>query len=61
MSYVIKRTPDGAYVARRGSASSYTRVLQHARAFSTREAAEADRCPDNEVIVPLSNELPKPE
>lgn len=47
--YVLQRT-DGAYVARSGSASSYTRVLQNARVYTTREAAEGDRCVDNESV-----------
>ena len=51
--YVLVRD-DGAYVARPGSRSSYTLSLQAARVFATREAAEADRCPENELIVAVS-------
>jgi hypothetical protein len=55
--YVIKRSPDGAYVAPAGLKSSYTRVLQNARIFHTRESAERDRCPENEYVVPVEEEL----
>ena len=48
--WIIVRIPDGAFVARAGSPSSYTRRLQHARTFATREQAEADRCPENERV-----------
>lgn len=47
--YVIQRT-DGAFVARQGSRSSYTRNLQHARPFATREGAERECCPGNERV-----------
>jgi len=50
-TYVIKRIPDGAYVARPGRASSYTKSLQHARPFNSREAADRERCPENEIVV----------
>jgi hypothetical protein len=48
--YVIQRN-DGAYIAPLGSKSSYTRTLGNARKFSTKEAAEAERCPGNEHVV----------
>lgn len=48
MIYVIQRT-DGAYVARSGSKSSYTRNLQHARPFNSRESAQRECC-DNERV-----------
>lgn len=51
--YVLVRS-DGAYVARPGSASSYTRSLQNARTYPTKEAAERDRCPGNETVVAVS-------
>ena len=50
--YVIRRD-DGAYVAPAGSRSSYTRALQDARTFPTREAAERDRCPGNERVLSI--------
>lgn len=51
MAYLIKRTDQGGgYVAPQGSAKSYTRSRQAARQYTTREAAEADRC-GNEIIV----------
>lgn len=56
MNYVIRRIPDGAYVAREFLPGSYTRKLERARLFPTRAAAEHDRCPDNEEIVHI-NEL----
>lgn len=52
MAFLLKRTDQGGgYVAPPGSAKSYTRSRAAARQFPTREAAEADRCPGNEVIV----------
>lgn len=50
--YVIKRGAE--YVARPGSARSYTRRLEHARIYPTREAANTDRCPENETVLPLA-------
>ena len=49
MSWVLQRTDQGGgYVASRGG---YTHRLQHARAYPTEAAADADRCPGNEVAV----------
>lgn len=54
MSYVLKRTDQGGgYVAPAGSEKSYTKLLSKARRFVTRQEAEAERCPDNEVIVQI--------
>lgn len=49
MRYVIQRN-DGAFVAPPGQKRSYTDKLQHARTFTTRESAEAERCPENEQV-----------
>ena len=49
--FALKRTTDGKYVAKPGSKDSYTKYLQHARIFRTKEEAERDRCPGNERIV----------
>lgn len=58
MSYVLKRTDQGGgYVAREGHPSSYVRNIANARKFPTREAAERDRCVENEVIVDLETIL----
>jgi hypothetical protein len=54
---VLKRTSDGKYVAKPGSKNSYTKYLQHARVFRTREEAERDRCPENERIVEVQDEF----
>lgn len=51
MQYVIIRVSDGAYVAPHGSGHSYCRGLQDAAVFSSREAAERERCPENEIII----------
>mgnify|MGYP001576708874 CR=1 FL=1 len=54
MPYIILRTDrGGAYVSRQGSTHSYTTRLQYARTFATREEAEANRCPDNEMVLRL--------
>jgi len=51
--YVIVRTDQGGgYVAMPGLHNSYTRFLQKARVFPTREAAERERCPENEKVIP---------
>lgn len=56
--YVIKRTDQGGgYVAQSGSKSSYTTSLELARKFPTREAAEAERCPGNEVVLDVNDIL----
>lgn len=53
MTYLLKRTDQGGgYVAPSGSPKAYTSSKARARHFPTREAAEAERCVDNEVIVP---------
>jgi len=51
--YVIRRTDQGGgYVARSPvQGASYTPRLQDARVFSSREAAEVERCLGNEVVV----------
>lgn len=55
--YVLVRSGDGAYVAPPGRAASYTKSLQHARIFDTKEQAERERCPENESIVPVEAAL----
>ena len=45
--------PKGKYAAKPGSRSSYTTNLKHAQKFPTKEAAEANRCPENERAVRL--------
>jgi hypothetical protein len=54
--YIIKRTsPCHGYVARPGSAWSYTNEPQKAWIFKTKEEAEQQRCPENETVVPLNS------
>ena len=53
MHYVIRNTDTGKYVARSGLKRSYTARYDELRVYSSREAAEADRCPGNEVIEPI--------
>lgn len=60
MYYVIKRE-DGKYLAASGAHSAYTDKLQNARTFRTRERAEHARCPGNEYVVSLEDELLRPE
>lgn len=55
MPYVIRRTDQGGgYVARKGHPASYTRSLEYARTYSTKEEAESDLCKENEIIVHTS-------
>ena len=49
--YALKRNSDGRYVARSGSVYSYTKKLEDAATFPTREAAEQNRCIESEHIV----------
>lgn len=54
--YVLRRTDQGGgYVAPAGSKKSYTPMREKARRFPTKEAAEADRCEENEVIEPVDD------
>ena len=58
MTYVLNRTDQGrGYVTPAGSPGSYTAKLQDARLFPTREAAEAERCVENEIVVSAHTEL----
>lgn len=57
--YVIIRQEDGAFVAAPGSASSYTKSLQRARTFATREAAQRECC-GNESPVAVDQILRPP-
>lgn len=56
MMYVIQRL-DGCYVAKLGSAWSYTRRLEDARKFPTRADAEREICPENERVVAVTDLL----
>lgn len=51
--YVLIRTSDGAYVAPAGQPASYTRALQLAQTYATREQAERQAC-GNERAVTVS-------
>lgn len=57
MRFVIKRTKDGAYLHHDpgGTGSTWTTALEHARIFTSREAAERDLCQENESAVPLDH------
>lgn len=57
--FVIQRLNDGKYVAAPGSEHSYTKRLEDARIFSTRESAELEKC-GNETIVPVRTLLRAP-
>lgn len=49
--FVIRRTDQGGgYVSKPGSSHSYTKQVTRIRKFSTREEADAERCPENEVV-----------
>uniref|UniRef100_A0A6M3LR85 Uncharacterized protein n=1 Tax=viral metagenome TaxID=1070528 RepID=A0A6M3LR85_9ZZZZ len=56
--YVIKCTSKPRqYVAAPGSLKSYTADLHKAQIFSTREHAEANRCPENEIVLSIDQVL----
>lgn len=56
MSYVIQRNSDRAFVARRPNPSSYTRSLQAASNWPTREAAEREAC-GNETVLSVEEAM----
>lgn len=59
--FVIKRTDQGGgYLAMPGSQNSYTKKLEEARTFPTRQQAEKERCPGNEIVIPLNELLNRP-
>ena len=54
--WLLKRMDQrGGYLARPGSRLSYTSNLRYAQRFSTQEAAERERCEDNEAPVRLED------
>ena len=55
-TYVIVRNEDGKYVSLSGRQHSYTTRIEHAKTFSTREAAQGDCC-GNEHAVSIENIL----
>jgi len=57
--YVIKNNTTGQYVTRPGSLRSYTRSLEQARTFESREVAEADSC-GNERVLSVADLLGRP-
>ena len=58
MTYVIKRTDQGGgYLSIPGNKSSYTRYLERAQIFRTKDHADSERCPDNEIVLALDDIL----
>lgn len=56
--YVIKRTDQGrGYVARHPMTSSYTHDLAKAKTYRTAAEAKADCCPENEIVVSVTDLL----
>lgn len=58
--YVIRRNEDKKYVARKGSAHSYTSSLERAQTYSSREAAQGDAC-DNETVFSIHDLIQPPK
>jgi hypothetical protein len=58
MSYILVRN-DGKYAAPPGRSSSYTAKLEEARQFPTAEAAERERCVENERVASVASLLGK--
>jgi hypothetical protein len=54
--YVLIRNEDGKYVTNPGQEYSYTSKLENARIFPTKDAANAEKC-GNENVVPVSSLL----
>lgn len=59
MLYVLMK-PDGMFVAPPGERGSYTWDLRKARTFTSPEAAERERCPENERVVSVDSLLRRP-
>lgn len=58
-AYLIKRIDQGGgYVAQPGHCTSYTHSIERARIYPSKEAAEKDRCPENEIVIPLMDLIP---
>jgi len=58
MGYVLKRTDQGGgFVTRPGSPGSYTKDILQARVFSTKEEADANKCPGNETVLAIDSLL----
>jgi len=58
--YVIKRTDQGGgYLGHDpgNTGETWVRDLSKARRFPTEEAADEERCPQNEVVVPVESLL----
>lgn len=55
--YVIKCTDHGGFVSKPGSRSAYTDRLQNARQFESLEWAEANKCPENEIVLTLEQAM----
>jgi len=56
--WVLKRTDQGrGYVARPGSRGSYTDDIRNAKTYGTKESAEADSCPGNEIAVSVESQM----
>lgn len=55
--FVLKRIPEGDYVSRPGCEHSYTRKLQDAQTFKSREHAQGNCCPANERVVRVEDEM----
>lgn len=53
--FLLKRVSDGKFVAKDGNITSYTMHINLVKIFPTREAAERNRCGENEIIVPLED------
>ncbi len=61
MTYVIKRTDQGGgYLTPTGSHASFTHRLENARTFATKADADAERCVENEIAVPVSSLMRNP-
>ena len=61
--YIIKRIDQGGgFLAdqRKRAGGSYTRNIQNARTFHTKKEAEAECCPENEIAIPLEEQLCRP-
>ena len=57
MPYVIRHAFQNAFVANPGSKGSYTRFLQEAQTFSTKEEANKNCCADNEYVVSVEDAM----
>jgi len=56
--FLLKRTDRGrGWVSKPGRKNAYTNNIQHAQKFSSIQEAEEHSCTENEIVVPMEQEI----